>query len=633
VTDVRGAARRVRGLGRSWRSRAGARRRASHAAALVRAGLVDRGWLELQSGTTWPDSEAAAGWYLGAGARAGASPHRLFEPEWVTGGPEPTGEVAVRAARDLAAQQRAHPLVDGGPGLAELLPTLAPGTVLGRSGRGPTYAHWCELVDAAELLRQGQSRLAGRRTTSSWDTEADARFVTQWSGAALPATDGPIVSVVMPVRNRPVLVAEAIASVRRQTLDSWELLVVDDGSDDDTPDVVAAIAAEDSRIRLIRQDSLGVCAARNAAIDAATGAYVAFLDSDNTWVDSFLGVAVSAMHGQRLDAAFAVVDEVSERGHRYRTYEGDSSHLQVGNFVDLNVLVVSTPLIRATGGFDLSLRRMVDYDLVWRLAKRGPVTLLPFVGVHYRAHADAVDRISAVEASAWDDVVKAHHLIDWSALRASAGDRDSSVVSVIVASGQERDAIVGTVTAVLADSDAAGIRSEVVVVVDPALSAPDWRLLWAQLGLDDRVSLVRAPCRLDRAALTSLGLARTTGSVVAVLPAGTIPAGGGLAALVDPVRSDRAAATAAPAVDGVMACRADLLVAAGGLDPVFAQELEVDDLHQRLAAAGQIVVEVDHCVSGAATTPAPTDAQRRDNEREWARRHPDVPLPPRRGQR
>ncbi len=98
-----------------------------------------------------------------------------------------------------------------------------------------------------------------------------------------PGQEGelPLVSICIPTYNRAALVQEAVASVLAQTWREFELIVVDDGSTDDTTEALAAYA---SRIRLIRRESRGgVSAARNTGIAAARGEWLAFLDSDDLW--------------------------------------------------------------------------------------------------------------------------------------------------------------------------------------------------------------------------------------------------------------------------------------------------------------------------------------------------------------
>ena len=94
----------------------------------------------------------------------------------------------------------------------------------------------------------------------------------------------PLVSVVMPAYNAVRWIAETIVSVQRQTVQDWELLVIDDGSTDKTCSVVEQLATGDGRIKLVRCPSnQGVAKARNIGLDMSRGQYVALLDSDDIW--------------------------------------------------------------------------------------------------------------------------------------------------------------------------------------------------------------------------------------------------------------------------------------------------------------------------------------------------------------
>ena len=93
-------------------------------------------------------------------------------------------------------------------------------------------------------------------------------------------SESPVVSVIVPVYNRAERVVGAIDSIVGQTFENWELIAVDDGSTDETPAALRACAEKDSRLRIIRQENKGVAAARNAALRAARGEFVALQDSD-----------------------------------------------------------------------------------------------------------------------------------------------------------------------------------------------------------------------------------------------------------------------------------------------------------------------------------------------------------------
>lgn len=94
------------------------------------------------------------------------------------------------------------------------------------------------------------------------------------------------VSIIMPAHNSARYIEQAVDSVLAQTYQDWQLLAVNDGSTDDTPDILEKYAALDKRIILLKTGSpkpVGVAKARNLAINAATGRYIAFLDSDDWW--------------------------------------------------------------------------------------------------------------------------------------------------------------------------------------------------------------------------------------------------------------------------------------------------------------------------------------------------------------
>jgi len=107
----------------------------------------------------------------------------------------------------------------------------------------------------------------------------------------------PKVSIIMPVYNGARFVAESIESVQSQTLKDWELIIVDDGSTDETPTILER--ANDVRITKIRQNNRGAAAARNAALDVASGEYVGFLDADDLYLPNALEDMVAFLETHR----------------------------------------------------------------------------------------------------------------------------------------------------------------------------------------------------------------------------------------------------------------------------------------------------------------------------------------------
>ncbi|MEO6630786.1 MAG: glycosyltransferase family 2 protein [Mucilaginibacter sp.] len=102
------------------------------------------------------------------------------------------------------------------------------------------------------------------------------------------------VSVIMPAYNAESYINDAIQSVRNQTFENWELIVVNDGSTDKTATIVDGLMAQDSRIKLVNQENKKQAAARNAGIRAASGIWLAFLDADDLWVPEKLKKQLNA---------------------------------------------------------------------------------------------------------------------------------------------------------------------------------------------------------------------------------------------------------------------------------------------------------------------------------------------------
>lgn len=119
----------------------------------------------------------------------------------------------------------------------------------------------------------------------------------------------PKVSVITPVHNGDGVVGAAIESVQAQTFDDWELLIVDDGSEDRSASIVSEIGKKDRRIRLIRlAQNSGAAMARNAGIQHARGRYIAFLDSDDAWYPGKIEQQIGFMEAN--EAVFTYGDYV-----------------------------------------------------------------------------------------------------------------------------------------------------------------------------------------------------------------------------------------------------------------------------------------------------------------------------------
>jgi glycosyltransferase involved in cell wall biosynthesis len=194
------------------------------------------------------------------------------------------------------------------------------------------------------------------------------------------------VSIILPVFNRAKFVSGAIDSVLAQSLTLWELIVIDDGSDDNI-DAVLKPYLSDSRIRLIRQTRMGAASARNAGLKLAGGAFVAYIDSDNLWYPNYLMEITQALQSDpQADVAYGVlVSEAHGLDERCLLFEPfNRGRLEEGNYIDLNVVLHRESLVGRYGGFDERLDRLIDWDLLLRYTEHRPAKAVPVLAARYQ---------------------------------------------------------------------------------------------------------------------------------------------------------------------------------------------------------------------------------------------------------
>jgi glycosyltransferase involved in cell wall biosynthesis len=203
----------------------------------------------------------------------------------------------------------------------------------------------------------------------------------------------PQVSVIIPTYNRAALVREAVASVSAQTFRDFEILVVDDGSTDETPTILAT--CQDVKV-LRHRTRRGVAAARNSASAAARGQWLAFLDSDDLWVPDKLARQMAYLR-DRPGLLMCQTDETwVRRGVRVNK---PLSHRKVAGKIFLpslarclvspSAVILHRQLLIDYGGFDEDLPAAEDYDLWLRLTWRFEVGLVdePLI-IKRGGHAD-----------------------------------------------------------------------------------------------------------------------------------------------------------------------------------------------------------------------------------------------------
>jgi glycosyltransferase involved in cell wall biosynthesis len=211
------------------------------------------------------------------------------------------------------------------------------------------------------------------------------------------ATRPPLVSVIIPTYNRWPMIAEAVESVLTQTFNAFELIVVDDGSTDNT---ARLLSSSDSRLKIFSQPHAGVAAARNAGVAISLGKYIAFLDSDDLWLPAKLATQADFME-RNSGVHICQTEEIWIRGGarvnpkaRHRKPEGDIFRRSLELcLVSPSAVMMTKELFNLAGGFDETLPVCEDYDLWLRIALGHPVFLIESPLVTKRGgHADQLSR-------------------------------------------------------------------------------------------------------------------------------------------------------------------------------------------------------------------------------------------------
>jgi glycosyltransferase involved in cell wall biosynthesis len=217
----------------------------------------------------------------------------------------------------------------------------------------------------------------------------------------LSATAPPRVSVIIPTWNRSRQLCDAVDSALAQSFTDSEIVIVDDGSTDDTAAVVAARYGTLSRVRLVRQPNAGPAAARNHGVRESRGPLIAFLDSDDLWEQSKLEIQVGQLD-RHAEAALSFCDAVVRGGGRDQCTRFASKHFRgdttVRGIVEWNfpmctpAVVVRRSALEEVGLFDATLPCQEDWDLWIRLVTRFPVVYVDRPLVVIRRGEDNLSR-------------------------------------------------------------------------------------------------------------------------------------------------------------------------------------------------------------------------------------------------
>jgi len=205
----------------------------------------------------------------------------------------------------------------------------------------------------------------------------------------------PLISVVVPTRNRADSLARAVSSVLAQTYRNFELLIVDDASGEEAGEILSRIAASDGRIRVLRNPvALGGAGARNVGISSSRGSWIAFLDDDDEWASSKLEYQLAAMCANR-NAVACSCSYVRHSALGIKSLVKVPDGLSLSQLLRGNVLggasmcFCLSDVIKEIGGFDARFKSAQDWDLWVRLRKKGNIVSRSEPLVRYQAHNGA----------------------------------------------------------------------------------------------------------------------------------------------------------------------------------------------------------------------------------------------------
>lgn len=210
------------------------------------------------------------------------------------------------------------------------------------------------------------------------------------------------VSIIIPTYNRGWIIKEAIESVLAQNFIDFELIVIDDGSTDNTSEILDSYRED---ITVLRQNNKGVSAARNRGLSEASGRFIAFLDSDDLWLPQKLSRQVDFFNSNP-DALICQTEEIWIRNNvrvnpkkRHKKPSGMIFEPSLALcLVSPSAVMIRRSLFEKIGGFDETLPACEDYDLWLRISCRYPVFLIdtPLI-IKRGGHSDQLSASSGLD--------------------------------------------------------------------------------------------------------------------------------------------------------------------------------------------------------------------------------------------
>lgn len=392
------------------------------------------------------------------------------------------------------------------------------------------------------------------------------------------APETPFFSVIMPTWNRGNVIKRAVDSLLDQSYKQYELIIIDDGSTDDTLPLLETEYRDQiqaGNIHIISSPHAGGSAARNLGLQAAKGNWIAYLDSDNKWREHYLLFSAATIIAQPDARTLYSEIRVNDRPRdfeyvRRKTFSW--ADLYQANFIDLNIFCHHIDLFKELGGFDAQLTRLVDWDLILRqTAKHRPV-FIPFTLADYFLCSSLSNASHREDFTSNRDVVRskfadqAEHIMaderrlentrmfDWEKMAKDASQRVQGLTSIIIPFVNNAELVLKCLDSIRRYTPT---NKYEVILVDNASSPGDANNIAKYVVDKSEIEMIRNSTNLNYALGNNVGFSRSKGEYVVLLNNDTEVTAGWLEELIPPLRDDETIGATGPRLlygDGTVQC-------------------------------------------------------------------------------